>query len=125
MPKKYELLQDDSFELSGDDGPHKLYRVRALRDFGYIRAGTLGGYIESEANLSHEGNAWVGSDAKVYGNALVCEDAYVYGWAVISGNARICGTAEVDYEEICGDTVLAGSEHRQAAPSALPLPPHP
>ena len=71
--KKYELLKDDTKEVSG----HTLYRIKALRDFGNVEKGDLGGYIESENNLSHYGNAWVFGDANVYGNAEV------YGNAVI------------------------------------------
>ena len=47
----------------------KLFRIRALVDFGYIKAGELGGWIKSENNLSQSGNAWVYGDAEVYGNA--------------------------------------------------------
>lgn len=44
--KKYKLLEDDTIEVDG----HTLYRIRALRDFGNISKGTIGGYIESEKN---------------------------------------------------------------------------
>ena len=106
MTRKYELLCEDAIDFSAHHGIYKLYRVRALRDFGDVKAGDLGGYIESERNLSHHGNAWVGRGGKVCGNALVCDDARVSGWAEISGNARICGDAEVDYEEVGGETII-------------------
>ena len=41
--KKYGLLTDDTITL--DDGT-VLYRIRALIDFGNVKAGELGGYIE-------------------------------------------------------------------------------
>ena len=75
--KKYELLQDQTIEWHG----HTLYRICALRDFGSVHAGDVGGYIECEHNLSQNGNTWVYDnarvygDARVYGNALVCGDA--------------------------------------------------
>lgn len=53
--KKYEILYDQSIEING----RKLYRIRALCDFGAVKAGDIGGYVESESNLIHEGNAWV------------------------------------------------------------------
>ena len=52
--KKYELTE----EAIVVDG-HKLHRIRALKDFADVKAGDLGGYVESEDNLSHEGNCWV------------------------------------------------------------------
>ena len=73
--RKYELLQDQTIEWCG----RTLYRIRALRDFGAVHAGDVGGYIECERNLSQDGNAWVRDNARVYGNALVCGDARVYG----------------------------------------------
>lgn len=58
---KYEILKDDFIEF--DD--RKLYRIRALKDFHNVKKGTVGGYIESEQNLSQEGNAWVSGNARV------------------------------------------------------------
>ena len=35
-----------------------LHRIRAVISFGLVDAGELGGWIEKEENLSHEGKAW-------------------------------------------------------------------
>lgn len=84
-------------------GTTKVYRIKALRDFGNVKKGDLGGYIESEDNLSHEGTSWVYEDAIVYGNARVYEDAKVLGNAEIDGNAKIFGSAT-----IAGNSVIGG-----------------
>lgn len=76
--KKYELTEE-TFTVFGKT----LYRIRAVRDFGSVKTGEFGGYIEKEENLSHFGNAWISGDAWVYGDARV------------SGNARVFGNAEV------------------------------
>ena len=76
-------------------------RVVALRDFGDVKAGEIGGFVESERNLIHDGNCWVFNDARVSGDALVYGDArvsgnaQVYGTARVSGDARISGNAQV------------------------------
>ena len=62
-----------------------LHRIRAIAEFGLVKIGDLGGWIEKEENLSHEGKAWVCGDAKVWGNAEVCGDAKV------CGAAKVCG----------------------------------
>ena len=49
-----------------------LHRIRATVAFGIVEVGDLGGWIEKEENLSHEGKAWV------WGNAEVCGDAEVF-----------------------------------------------
>lgn len=85
MNKKYELLVDDTITFFG----WKLFRIKALISFGSVEAGELGGYVAKEGNLSHEGNAWVSDNARVYGNAEVCGDARVYGDAEVCGDARV------------------------------------
>lgn len=45
-----------------------LHQIRAIVEFGVVKAGDIGGWLEKEENLSQEGDAWVCGDAKVYGN---------------------------------------------------------
>lgn len=90
MGKKYELT-DETIEYDG----RKLHRIKALTFFGNVKAGEIGGWIESESNLSQEGNAWVFDNAKVYGNAQVCDNAKVYDNAIVHDNAKIYGNAKV------------------------------
>ena len=82
---KYELLKSDTIQHYG----RTLYRIRARISFNDVNKGDLGGYIESEINLSFNTNTWV------YGNARVFGDAQVSGNARVFGNARVCGNAEV------------------------------
>ena len=63
--KKIELTSEFITNFLGV----KLFRIKALVEFGNIKAGELGGYVEKEKNLSQYGNAWVCGDARVYGNA--------------------------------------------------------
>ena len=55
-----------------------LHRIKATVEFGFVKVGELGGWIEKEENLSHEGKAWVCGDAKVCGDAEVCGNAEVF-----------------------------------------------
>ena len=90
MEKKYKLT-DECIKLND----RKLYRIEAIRNFGYVIKGQKGGFIESESNLSHDGDAWVFGDAKVFGNANVCGNAWVSDNARVSGNAWVSGNAKV------------------------------
>ena len=56
-----------------------LYQIEATTQGYWGPVGTLGGYIQSERNLS--GNAWVHHSARVYDNAQVYDNALVYGSA--------------------------------------------
>ena len=90
--KKYELLLEDNITI--DD--IKLYRIRCCRSFksGYetINEGDLGGYIQSEDNLSHYGNSWVFSEARVFGKAEVNGDSQIFSNTNIHGDAKVSKT---------------------------------
>ena len=88
--KKYELTSE-SMNVFGKT----LYRIKALVSFANVNAGDLGGFIEKEQNLLHEGNAWVYGDARVYGDAWVCGDARVCGNARVYGDAQVYGDANI------------------------------
>lgn len=97
MMKKYEILTDveHKYELDGKT----LYQIRALRDFSNVKKGDLGGFIEKEYNLSHDGCCWIdGEDAVVFENAQVKEDA------TINGNATVRGSAIVTDKSYIGGT---------------------
>ena len=91
MHKKFELIKNDSIEI----GNHKLYRIRALINFNDVKAGDLGGYVESENNLSQMDDCWIYDNACVYGNACVFYDACVYDNARVFGNACVFDDAKV------------------------------
>ncbi len=88
--KKYELV-----DASDSSSVKKLYRIKALRDFHNVKKGDLGGYVESEHNLSHSGTCWIYEEAHVVGNAKVYEDARIRDKAWIYDDAEVYGTATV------------------------------
>jgi hypothetical protein len=112
MTKKYELLAGD-FLKAGD---RTVYRIRALRDFADVRRGDIGGYVENESALAHEGDAWVQDVAQVYGpngrvggNARVKGEAWVLGR--VEGDAEICDLVVVEERAyVGGRTVVSGDE---------------
>ena len=84
--QKYEIT-----EISHEKYPF-LHRIRALRDVSAeVRAGDLGGFVESESNLSFEPDdtAWIFDDA------IACNDAYVDKGAVLRGEAVVCDNAYI------------------------------
>ena len=105
--KKYDLIKIEDGKNIG------LFRVKALKDFAGIKMGTVGGYVESEDNLSQEGECWVADDAIVFGNARVrgvarvYGDAGVYGDACVRGGALVFGDARVYGEaRVRGDAIV-------------------
>ena len=69
--RKYEFTGETKIiNLCGEKVT--LHRIKAVIEFGLIKVGEVGGWIEKESNLSHDNKSWV------YGNAEVCGDAKVY-----------------------------------------------
>lgn len=100
--KKYELT-DETMQRCG----HTLHRIRALRSFGNVSKGNLGGWIEDEHNLSHEDTCWVYSKAIVYENARVLDDAKVCGQALVYGRATLFNYAKIDeHAVVSGDAYV-------------------
>ena len=92
--KKYEFTGErKQIELSFKTVT--LHRIRAVVDFGFIKAGDLGGWIEKEENLSHSGNA------RIYGNARICDNAKIYGNAkIFSVNYALVYRAAVEVAKL-------------------------
>ena len=91
MNTKYEFTGETKIVYG-----RTLRRIKAIVAIGStVDPGEIGGWIESENNLSVSGNAWVSGNAKVHGNAKVYGNACVSGNAMVSGNARVSGNADV------------------------------
>ena len=118
LKRKYEFTDETKFMENVC-----LHRIRALVDIpaAKVKKGDLGGWIEREKNLSHEGSCWVFDEAivkdsaLVSGNAQVRDNATVYcnasvkGNSVIANNATIAGNGKVmDKAKVCGNARVSG-----------------
>jgi hypothetical protein len=92
--RKYEITNNNcifpSWYLS-------LHQIRALKDIPRhgVKAGDLGGWIESEKNLSHEGDCWISGNAQVFEDARIGGNALVYGDSQVFGNSQVYGDVQV------------------------------
>lgn len=108
---KYALT-GQTMRLPALDNPNRvLHRIVAIIPFGTddarIHEGDMGGWIESEYNLSHDGDGWVYDNAKVYDGAQVQGDAQVRDEAVVRDRARVYSHAVVrDRAIVEGDAVV-------------------
>ena len=58
MAMKYKLTTNTKIHFG-----IKLFQIEAIVSFGDIKKGEVGGWVEREDNLSHDGDAWVSGDA--------------------------------------------------------------
>ena len=126
LPKYY--LTNDVISVDG----RKLHRIVAARDIPEIsvQEGDLGGYIESERNLSHRGTCWVfegkvyenasvtggatvrGEKVRIHNNASITDGFVAYDSAHLYGNFRGSGCAKIcDYASAGGNTIQKGSSY--------------
>lgn len=109
---KYEFTGETQTVTDTDGIEHSVRRIRALRDIdpplkdGSVSKGDLGGWIESESNLSHNGECWVDEDACIIKNAVVKDDAYVCGHFGVTDDAIISEQAALDGESVVGGNAL-------------------
>ena len=101
---KYELTDETKTTENGT----VLHRICALRDIPRydVSKGDLGGWVETESNLSHDEDAWIAENAMVYGNA------WVYGNAVVWRDAQVGGNAMVGGDAIVGGNAKVGGNAR-------------
>ena len=111
---KFIMLSNNRVVINGQP----VYRIKALKDFGIVKKGELGGYIAKESNLSFkEGSmAWVGKEAVVMDDASVLHHAHVTDCAIVAGtttvkdSAIVGGSAEINGNcFIMKEAVVVGS----------------
>lgn len=116
MEPKFQILKSDYIDFRHPTDKRqrivRLYRIISLRELSIpgnynVALNEIGGYVESEANLSHDGNCWIANSAKVFDraqitddslvkdDAAVFEDAMVKGNSIISNYARVRGNPEI------------------------------
>ncbi|MFD3272665.1 hypothetical protein ACE3MS_21450 [Paenibacillus dendritiformis] len=105
MQKKYEFTGETTTDIA--EGA-TLHRIRALRNFGDVKAGDLGGWVESERNLSHGGNCWVYDDSAVFGRASVLGYASIRNGSMVYDDALVDGGAVIDNSEVFGNAQVSG-----------------
>jgi hypothetical protein len=107
MNNKFKIDYNDKMNVvyasSKDKHADKytVYRIIALKDFGLVKKGEKGGYIEKESNLSETGDCWIHTDSYACGNSEILGNAIVYGKSkivdsLISDFAKVYTTTAVN-----------------------------
>lgn len=84
--KKYEMFKQEKHN------GFTYYRIRAIKNFGNVKNGTVGGLIQSENNLSQTGKCWIDESSIVRNptiirdNVLVCKESLLEDFVVFKGN---------------------------------------
>lgn len=104
---KYEVSGPEETVSTGS-GTHKVYRIKALRDFvaggKLVKADDLGGLVGGYNNLDQRGGCWLFDNAASFGNGTVCGDACLRDEAKVFENGHVGGNADV-----AGSSMVYGS----------------
>lgn len=110
---KYKLLNSDQTLPNGVS----LSRVIAITDFNSldangnsvtIHAGTKGGLVQSERNLSQLGGCWIYEGGLAIGKSTITEDAVVLDGGVVSSRGSVSGSARVGTLGVVTDAAKLG-----------------
>ena len=102
--KKYKFTGETRFHNGAT-----VYQIVAVKDFGDVENGDIGGWIETESNLSHDGECWVFDSAIAMKNARVCCNAQLTDSSIASGSCLVSGSATVKGKaKITGEAQLIG-----------------
>ena len=108
-------LFDYSDKLLLDSEAVLLHRVQATTDFGDVKKGDFGGFVQGEHNLqrtnSTEEAAWIYDEAVVYGNAFVGFNGKVRGTSVVHSDASPLkgnGAMIINGSELIGNSHVEG-----------------
>lgn len=103
--KKYKILENERKQIFDVE----VYRIEALVDFGDVKKGDKGGYVQCEANLSHVGDCWIYDNAAVYNDAVVMENARIRDNATVRCNAIVRGNSTVcDDSRVIHNAIVEG-----------------
>ena len=75
-----------------------LFQIKAVRSFGNVKVGDLGGYVSGKHVLSHIGDCWVYENGIAVGGKIT-DNASIYGTSirsVISGETKLGANAIVN-----------------------------
>lgn len=127
--KKYVLTENRKVMDDKYGNKRTLIQVQALKEFktitgDTISAGDFGGWVESEENLSQQGNAWLDKESYAFDTSVITGNAYIknsslFDAVFISGDSTVeesklfdstivTSQSEIEKSELYGQTVLGG-----------------
>lgn len=87
-----------------------LHRIRALENIRKgVHPGDLGGFVQSEENLSQEGRCWIFDNAIAGEQVFLSGDAVLRGTACARGCAAVSGDADIGQNAVVEDHAIISS----------------
>jgi carbonic anhydrase/acetyltransferase-like protein (isoleucine patch superfamily) len=114
-----ELSRQHHYQDEGETQSIALWQIIALKDFADVKAGTPGGWVDSEAALSHQGNCWIYDEnsvafagASIRDNARLTQPCTLSHEAIIEGNAWLDNATVSHHARISDNVTIQASRVR-------------
>lgn len=86
-----------------------IFQIEALKDFNDVKKGDLGGFVQSEHNISQAGDCWAYNNAWVISNGQLLDNATAKDNSFISQNGVVCHNATItEFSEVGGKAFVGG-----------------
>lgn len=104
--KKYEITSESKVIDTIMITKKTVYRIKALKDFSDVKKGDLGGWIESERNLSQDGDCWIYDNASCFDSASITQNATMFNNSIAYHNAQVYGQASIKDNAVVRNNAL-------------------
>mgnify|MGYP003627980356 CR=1 FL=1 len=83
----------------------EVYRVVALKSFGNVTKGDIGGWVEDEDNLSQQGNCWIFDEAMAVNRSMVAGNAEMHDYSKMLDDSMIWDHSRMyDNAQMCNNS---------------------
>lgn len=117
--------------VRNENGFVTVYRIQAIKDFGDVKKGDLGGFVSDEYCISPYGNCWVYDDSIVVASSIadnvevrknsmvvssfltdnvIIEGSKIFNKSVVTDGTKIGGKMTIKHSVISGSSRISGEK---------------
>lgn len=117
--------------VRNENGFVTVYRIQAIKDFGDVKKGDLGGFVSDEYCISPYGNCWVYDDSIVVASSIadnvevrknsmvvssfltdnvIIEGSKIFNKSVVTDDTKIGGNITIKHSVISGSSRISGEK---------------
>lgn len=117
--------------VKNENGFVTVYRIQAIKDFGDVKKGDLGGFVSDEYCISPYGNCWVYDDSIVVDSSIadnvevrknsmvvssfltdnvIIEGSKIFNKSVVTDDTKIGGNITIKHSVISGSSRISGEK---------------
>ena len=129
--EKKRIQKEKLGAVKNKNGFVTVYRIQAIKDFGDVKKGDLGGFVSDEYCISPYGNCWVYDDSIVVASSIadnvevrknsmvvssfltdnvIIEGSKIFNKSVVTDGTKIGGKMTIKHSVISGNSRISGEK---------------